>query len=137
MDKCQTTSWSYDPPHGGSGALKARWRTMRVQAAIAVATPHDHRPGNGCGELIRQCRRRRGTATKISTTRRGQSQSCCCSPKADHNAKHQSSSARPVTAPMAISSGQLPRVPTCLLYTSDAADEEDSVDLGGRRIIKK
>ena len=24
----------------------------------------------------------------------------------------------------------------CLLYTSDAADEEDSVDLGGRRIIK-
>src|SRR5664279_6414936 len=28
-------------------------------------------------------------------------------------------------------------VVTCLLYTSDAADEEDSVDLGGRRIIKK
>eukprot|EP00658_Telonema_sp_P-2_P005265 TRINITY_DN11971_c0_g1_i1.p1 TRINITY_DN11971_c0_g1~~TRINITY_DN11971_c0_g1_i1.p1 ORF type:complete len:178 (+),score=44.28 TRINITY_DN11971_c0_g1_i1:33-536(+) len=26
---------------------------------------------------------------------------------------------------------------TCLLYTSDAADEEDSVDLGGRRFIKK
>ena len=26
--------------------------------------------------------------------------------------------------------------PICLLYTSDAADEEDSVDLGGRRIIK-
>ena len=25
----------------------------------------------------------------------------------------------------------------CLLYTSDAADEEDSVDLGGRRIIHK
>ena len=25
----------------------------------------------------------------------------------------------------------------CLLYTSDAADEEDSVDLGGRRIIEK
>eukprot|EP00656_Telonema_subtile_P020355 TRINITY_DN21483_c0_g1_i2.p1 TRINITY_DN21483_c0_g1~~TRINITY_DN21483_c0_g1_i2.p1 ORF type:complete len:105 (-),score=28.24 TRINITY_DN21483_c0_g1_i2:77-391(-) len=23
----------------------------------------------------------------------------------------------------------------CLLYTSDAADEEDSVDLGGRRIL--
>ena len=29
----------------------------------------------------------------------------------------------------------LPRV--CLLYTSDAADERSSVDLGGRRIIKK
>ena len=25
----------------------------------------------------------------------------------------------------------------CLLYTSDAADELDGVDLGGRRIIKK
>src|SRR5674536_120210 len=30
-----------------------------------------------------------------------------------------------------------PTAKTCLLYTSDAADEEDSVDLGGRRIIKK
>jgi len=25
----------------------------------------------------------------------------------------------------------------CLLYTSDAADEEDSVSLGGRRMIKE
>ena len=35
---------------------------------------------------------------------------------------------------------QLVRVPdcrSCLLYTSDAADERSSVDLGGRRIIKK
>ena len=28
-------------------------------------------------------------------------------------------------------------VRSCLLYTSDAADERSSVDLGGRRIIKK
>ena len=28
------------------------------------------------------------------------------------------------------------RVIRCLLYTSDAADERSSVDLGGRRIIK-
>src|SRR5664279_5945641 len=28
-----------------------------------------------------------------------------------------------------------PQGTSCLLYTSDAADEEDSVDLGGRRII--
>ena len=28
-------------------------------------------------------------------------------------------------------------VDDCLLYTSDAADERSSVDLGGRRIIKK
>ena len=30
-----------------------------------------------------------------------------------------------------------PPVDHCLLYTSDAADERSSVDLGGRRIIKK
>ena len=29
------------------------------------------------------------------------------------------------------------RTSFCLLYTSDAADERSSVDLGGRRIIKK
>ena len=29
------------------------------------------------------------------------------------------------------------RCKICLLYTSDAADERSSVDLGGRRIIKK
>ena len=29
------------------------------------------------------------------------------------------------------------RYKTCLLYTSDAADERSSVDLGGRRSIKK
>ena len=29
------------------------------------------------------------------------------------------------------------RFQRCLLYTSDAADERSSVDLGGRRIIKK
>ena len=32
---------------------------------------------------------------------------------------------------------QTNRCAICLLYTSDAADERSSVDLGGRRIIKK
>ena len=32
---------------------------------------------------------------------------------------------------------RLEEVVICLLYTSDAADERSSVDLGGRRIIKK
>ena len=31
----------------------------------------------------------------------------------------------------------LTQLQCCLLYTSDAADERSSVDLGGRRIIKK
>ena len=29
------------------------------------------------------------------------------------------------------------KIKICLLYTSDAADERSSVDLGGRRILKK
>src|SRR5678815_2783866 len=32
---------------------------------------------------------------------------------------------------------QMDNLRGCLLYTSDAADERSSVDLGGRRIIKK
>ena len=39
---------------------------------------------------------------------------------------------RPISQPV---SAHLPG--SCLLYTSDAADERSSVDLGGRRIIKK
>ena len=35
------------------------------------------------------------------------------------------------------SEAELIRIWSCLLYTSDAADERSSVDLGGRRIIKK
>ena len=32
---------------------------------------------------------------------------------------------------------EVQQLEACLLYTSDAADERSSVDLGGRRIIKK
>ena len=32
---------------------------------------------------------------------------------------------------------EIEQTESCLLYTSDAADERSSVDLGGRRIIKK
>ena len=37
----------------------------------------------------------------------------------------------------ALSQQEMDKLCTCLLYTSDAADEEDSVDLGGCRNIKK
>mgnify|MGYP003380479000 CR=1 FL=1 len=38
---------------------------------------------------------------------------------------------------VAIPVSRAAQVGLCLLYTSDAADERSSVDLGGRRIIKK
>ena len=38
---------------------------------------------------------------------------------------------------MILKIGTLIKLKICLLYTSDAADERSSVDLGGRRIIKK
>eukprot|EP00656_Telonema_subtile_P019156 TRINITY_DN20435_c0_g1_i2.p1 TRINITY_DN20435_c0_g1~~TRINITY_DN20435_c0_g1_i2.p1 ORF type:complete len:481 (+),score=111.22 TRINITY_DN20435_c0_g1_i2:71-1513(+) len=42
----------------------------------------------------------------------------------------------PPISPAMIKMGRRAHAHICLLYTSDAADEEDSVDLGGRRIIK-
>ena len=36
-----------------------------------------------------------------------------------------------------MSSARVARINACLLYTSDAAAERSSVDLGGRRILKK
>ena len=36
-----------------------------------------------------------------------------------------------------VATGGAGQIYRCLLYTSDAADERSSVDLGGRRIIKK
>ena len=41
------------------------------------------------------------------------------------------------TATVSYSYHKNTKIITCLLYTSDAADERSSVDLGGRRIIKK
>ena len=41
------------------------------------------------------------------------------------------------SAGAAIQTGLTSLTDACLLYTSDAADERSSVDLGGRRIIKK
>ena len=62
--------------------------------------------------------------------------------------KRQRSTCRSLDSPSSVVSGEPPNplsagdavaTPSsiCLLYTSDAADERSSVDLGGRRIIKK
>ena len=42
-----------------------------------------------------------------------------------------------IKAPLGLPEEPIQVAFTCLLYTSDAADERSSVDLGGRRIIKK
>src|SRR5664279_3688829 len=52
-----------------------------------------------------------------------------------HGAEHMSIHTLEGGDPLTVEAAR--KYPTCLLYTSDAADEEDSVDLGGRRIIKK
>src|SRR5678816_4568464 len=43
----------------------------------------------------------------------------------------------PAIAEWIVNLGEAAEYMFCLLYTSDAADERSSVDLGGRRIIKK
>ena len=42
-----------------------------------------------------------------------------------------------MTGVQLVGENRVPVYNPCLLYTSDAADERSSVDLGGRRIIKK
>ena len=57
-----------------------------------------------------------------------------------HSARAQSVERRPdppVRLPVSLFDRVSLRKYICLLYTSDAADERSSVDLGGRRIIKK
>ena len=55
----------------------------------------------------------------------------------DENRKMLSSMIYEWTAPGFETDLDSPEFQGCLLYTSDAADERSSVDLGGRRIINK
>ena len=75
----------------------------------------------GLGDVYkRQARARKTRASSPSSTRCG--------------------TGRPVSATSSLTmtkAMEVSRVAPCLLYTSDAADERSSVDLGGRRIIKK
>ena len=55
----------------------------------------------------------------------------------DHDNILSDKSSCPQKAPDFDQTMQIALILLCLLYTSDAADERSSVDLGGRRIIKK
>eukprot|EP00658_Telonema_sp_P-2_P078070 TRINITY_DN7225_c0_g1_i4.p1 TRINITY_DN7225_c0_g1~~TRINITY_DN7225_c0_g1_i4.p1 ORF type:complete len:169 (+),score=36.86 TRINITY_DN7225_c0_g1_i4:181-687(+) len=72
-------------------------------------------------------------AIKITNRKRHNSESGCT--EADNTRRAQSRNV--VRVHEVVTRGDLEYLVICLLYTSDAADEEDSVDLGGRRIIKK
>ena len=64
----------------------------------------------------------------------------CIRDRVDHDAAVVLSEHRPVPAVVPAFDGEpelLVEGDACLLYTSEAADERSSVDLGGRRIIKK
>ena len=54
-----------------------------------------------------------------------------------HMAPYGPGNMRPVFLTRGVKDKGRARIVGCLLYTSDAADERSSVDLGGRRIIKK
>eukprot|EP00658_Telonema_sp_P-2_P035817 TRINITY_DN25993_c0_g1_i1.p1 TRINITY_DN25993_c0_g1~~TRINITY_DN25993_c0_g1_i1.p1 ORF type:complete len:130 (-),score=41.98 TRINITY_DN25993_c0_g1_i1:64-399(-) len=75
-------------------------------------------------------------SSPVSPTDRS-SRSSCPSPAAAHLCSQQDQAGPQPTCSTFPSHTQTQSSRLCLLYTSDAADEEDSVDLGGRRIIKK
>src|SRR5664279_3671420 len=85
-----------------------------------VGRPPGRRGASGHWRRMRKLRRRWWPPGRRWTGR------CCTSTSAPRSATRRSSSASPTSA-----SRSMTRCWCCLLYTSDAADEEDSVDLGG------
>eukprot|EP00658_Telonema_sp_P-2_P014738 TRINITY_DN1561_c0_g1_i21.p1 TRINITY_DN1561_c0_g1~~TRINITY_DN1561_c0_g1_i21.p1 ORF type:complete len:157 (-),score=34.71 TRINITY_DN1561_c0_g1_i21:52-522(-) len=73
------------------------------------------------------------SSATMCTGRSSWSGGACGSSSAMHHPSHATITTHEVRILRSPYSALIP----CLLYTSDAADEEDSVDLGGRRIIKK
>ena len=59
------------------------------------------------------------------------------SAKAERNSEREAQQVVVYESCSGINEVSLEALEACLLYTSDAADERSSVDLGGRRIIKK
>src|SRR5664280_1508194 len=107
---CPSRCWF---PNGHLGALIGIWwKLTEPRRESCVSTEENKRPCNS------------GSFEKSTpgTTLAGQYATCSVSAK--KLSGQRSSTMRPITF----------KGTSCLLYTSDAADEEDSVDLGGRRI---
>src|SRR5674536_329956 len=115
----------------------------RMHLAVhATAERHPQPPGAAPGPPGRPAARRGTQAARPRhrrwppTTPSPPSPGCCARTTAGPTTKPAPCSGRPSPSPATCTSPGTPCT-SCLLYTSDAADEEDSVDLGGRRIIKK
>eukprot|EP00658_Telonema_sp_P-2_P016067 TRINITY_DN16225_c0_g1_i3.p1 TRINITY_DN16225_c0_g1~~TRINITY_DN16225_c0_g1_i3.p1 ORF type:complete len:333 (+),score=106.37 TRINITY_DN16225_c0_g1_i3:119-1117(+) len=97
--------------------------------------------GGGSFTFVSAKERLRGTgSTSTNAPHSGKNSSTCGSPTKGGITGNKSGSFRFAPGALGASTSSLDEDEednTCLLYTSDAADEEDSVDLGGRRIIKK
>ena len=94
----------------------------------------------GLGDVYKRQRPGRDRPDSILDLSGGQhiQEPCWCAPQEAAKEDQRSPQQRPHSrqrTPGAHSVGQPAN--HCLLYTSDAADEQSSVDLGGRRIIKK
>src|SRR5678815_1817187 len=99
-------------PSAAITAPKKASSTIASKASATGSNPspgrmHDHRPSNDDRAGVGRTRRHRRRHARASSER---------SRPGNRGARQRRS---------------------CLLYTSDAADERSSVDLGGRRIIKK
>src|SRR5674536_208507 len=98
---------------------------------LPAVRPHANRPHANRPHANRRC-----TSAAAASTRATERDAA--SAAAASSAALTSPPAIPVvgveTRPSVTGTRGRPQAIPCLLYTSDAADEEDSVDLGGRRI---
>ena len=116
-------------PDPGAGATGAEHATTPALRASFVA-----RYVFGCGPRVAFIEDNgRGMVGRVRVGSggviRGHLGGLVCAPRSHgHGAHH---------LPLVVHDERIARSGPCLLYTSDAADERSSVDLGGRRILKK
>src|SRR5664280_3660983 len=107
------------PLAGGAGERLARDLDFKLHgAATLIVGPLTAAPGRS---------RWRGRPPRMSSNRRAGG-GCRTAERRRRSRNRRRWGVRAIRQPARSS-----RPETCLLYTSDAADEEDSVDLGGRR----
>src|SRR5665811_2633554 len=108
--------------------------TIRVPAAVRLATVGRLPQARCPAGLVNPCRvLRAGRAAPLRAGRRGRQPG----PAGEQVAEHSEGVLAILAGGGQVGADREERPGTCLLYTSDAADDLTRVDLGGRRIIKK